>query len=148
MTQGEDSCLHAKERCFRGNCPCRHLDLGLPASGTGRAYSSAFKSPSLMDFVLALSPVTQQWELMELRFKLSQVCMWGLPSVPCTVYLPQTHQVLYVCGVAWPCGFKKSKENCLPSLLSSENECGGWELSRDQEKTLGILWGGTPICNL
>ena len=72
MTQGEDSLLHAKERCFRGNCPGRHLDLGLPASGTGRAYISAFKSPSLRDFVLALSPVTQQWELMELRFKLSK----------------------------------------------------------------------------
>ena len=27
MTQGEDSRLHAKERCFRGNCPDRHLDL-------------------------------------------------------------------------------------------------------------------------
>ena len=67
MTQGEDSLLHAKERCFRGNCPGRHLDLGLPASGSGRAYISAFKSPSLRDFVLALSPVTQQWELMELR---------------------------------------------------------------------------------
>ena len=74
--------------------------------------------------------------------------MWGLSSALCTVYLPQTHQVLYVCGVAWPCGLKKSKENCFPSLLSSENELEGWGLNRDQEETLGILWEGTPICNL
>ena len=35
-TQGEDGCLRAEERYFRGSQPWRHLDLGLPASGTVR----------------------------------------------------------------------------------------------------------------
>ena len=35
-TRGEDGHLHTKERDLRGNQPCRHLDLGLPASRTIR----------------------------------------------------------------------------------------------------------------
>lgn len=39
-TQGEDSCPQAKNRGLRRNQPCRHLDLGRPASRTVRKYTA------------------------------------------------------------------------------------------------------------
>ena len=35
-TWGEGGCLQGKKRGLRRNQPCRHLDLGLPASRTVR----------------------------------------------------------------------------------------------------------------
>lgn len=39
-TQGEEGHLPVKERGFRRNQPCFHLDFGLPASRTVRPYVS------------------------------------------------------------------------------------------------------------
>ena len=46
-TQGEDSCLPAKNRVLRRNQPRLHLDPGLPASRTEKKYMSIVQAAQL-----------------------------------------------------------------------------------------------------
>lgn len=52
-TQGEDGSPHSRDRVLKRSQVCQHLDLGAPATRSGRRNSLWFQLPDLWLFVMA-----------------------------------------------------------------------------------------------